>query len=152
MSNVWKIIPWLVSSTNRTAPPIEILGLRITYTDGVIAVNNNDQNPIVLLISYFDNEGRERAFLRDNISAAVIAQKGLEMGMSGQTLQDFVNDTMNTIIVHALGGTTKEERYTTIAALAQMYGQTLLPIEEQTGFIVEPQTEPQNEQPASPTE
>ena len=134
--NIWKITPWLVPSTNRTAPPIEILGLRITYTDGVIAVNSNDQNPIVLLISYFDNEGRERAFLRDNISTAIITQKGLEMGMSGQTLQDFVNDTMNTIIVHALGGTTKEERYATISALAQMYGQTLLPIQAQTGLII----------------
>lgn len=134
--NIWKITPWLVPSTNRTAPPIQILGFRITYTDGVIAVNSNDQNPIVLLISYFDNEGRERAFLRDNISTAIITQKSIEMGMTGQALEDFVNQTMNTIIVNALGGTTKEERYATISALAQMYGQTLLPIQAQTGLII----------------
>lgn len=134
--NIWKITPWLVPSTNRPAPPIQILGFRITYTDGVIAVNSNDQNPIVLLISYFDNEGRERAFLRDNISTAIITQKGIEMGMTGQALEDFVNQTMNTIIVNALGGTTKEERYATISALAQMYGQTLLPIQAQTGLII----------------
>lgn len=145
-------MPWLVSSTNRTAPPIQILGLRITYTDGVIGVHNNHNNPIVLLISYFDNEGRERAFLRDNISAAVITQKGLEMGMSGDSLTGWVNMTMDTIITSAIGGENIEERYATISALAQMYGQTLLPIEEQTGFIVEPQPETPNEQPASPTE
>lgn len=97
MKNIWKIVTWLVASTNRTAPPISIGGFRITFADGVISVDDNTDSPLVLLISYFD--------------------------------------TMNTIIVHAIGGATKAERYATIAALGQMYGQTLLPLEEQTGII-----------------
>lgn len=134
--NIWKITPWHVPSTNRTAPPIEIVGFRISYTDGVIGVFNNNDNPVLLLISYFDNEGRERAFLRDNISAAIIRTKGAELGMSGQDLTDWVNSTMNLIITYAIGGQDIGERYATISMLAQMYGQTLLPIQDQNGIIV----------------
>lgn len=134
--NIWKITPWHVPSTNRTAPPIEIVGFRISYTDGVIGVFNNNENPVLLLISYFDNEGRERAFLRDNISAAIIRTKGAELGMSGQDLTDWVNSTMNLIITYAIGGQDIGERYATISMLAQMYGQTLLPIQDQNGIIV----------------
>ena len=133
--NIWKIVPWSVPSTNRTAPPIEIVGFRISYTDGVIGVVNNNDNPVLLLISYFDNEGRERAFLRDNISAAIIRTKGSELGMSGQDLTDWVNSTMNLIITYAIGGQDIGERYATISMLAQMYGQTLLPIQDQNGII-----------------
>lgn len=134
--NIWKITPWHVPSTNRTAPPIEIVGFRISYTDGVIGVFNNNENPVLLLISYFDNEGRERAFLRDNISAAIIRTKGAELGMSSQDLTDWVNSTMNLIITYAIGGQDIGERYATISMLAQMYGQTLLPIQDQNGIIV----------------
>lgn len=133
--NIWKITPWHVPSTNRTAPPIEIVGFRISYTDGVIGVFNNNENPVLLLISYFDNEGRERAFLRDNISAAIIRTKGAELGMAGQDLTDWVNSTMNLIITYAIGGQDIGERYATISMLAQMYGQTLLPIQDQNGII-----------------
>lgn len=135
MKNIWKIDTWLLASTNRTAPPIPIGGLRITFGDGVIAVDDNTDSPLVLFISYFDTDGNERPFLRDNISAPIIRQKGIEFGMEGETLEAFVNETMNTIIVHAIGGATKAERYATIVALGQMYGQTLLPIENQTGTI-----------------
>lgn len=135
MKDIWKIVVWEVPSTNRTSAPIAIAGFRITFADGVIAVNNNAESPLVLLISYYDTEGRERAYLKDNISASIIRQKGEQMGMEGNTLSEFVNDTMNTIIVHAIGGATKEERYATISALGAMYGHTLLPIEEQTGII-----------------
>lgn len=133
--NIWKITPWHVPSTNRTAPPIEIVGFCISYTDGVIGVFNNNENPVLLLISYFDNEGRERAFLRDNISAAIIRTKGAELGMAGQDLTDWVNSTMNLIITYAIGGQDIGERYATISMLAQMYGQTLLPIQDQNGII-----------------
>lgn len=133
--NIWKIETWEVPSTNRTNPPISIAGFRITFSDGVIGVDDNNNNSLVLLISYFDNEGRERAFLKDNISAQIIRQKGVEMGMEDIQLETFVNTTMNMIVVHAIGGETKEERYNTISTLAQMYGQTLLPLEEQTGVI-----------------
>lgn len=135
MKDIWKIEVWEVPSTNRTSAPISIAGFRITFADGVIAVNDNTNSPLVLLISYFDIEGRERAYLKDNISAPIIRQKGEELGLEGEALETFVNTTMNTIIVNAIGGATKEERYATIAALGQMYGHTLLPLEEQTGII-----------------
>lgn len=135
MKDIWKIDTWLVASTNRTSPPIQICGLRITFTDGVIAVENNNNSPLVLLISYYDNEGNERPFLRDNISATIIRQKGIEIGLEGDDLQNFVDDIINKIIVDAIGGSTKEERYATIAFLGQMYGQTLLPFDQQNGFI-----------------
>ena len=102
---------------------------------GVIAVNDNESNPLVLLISYYDTDGQERPWLRDNITAPIIRLKGIELGLVGDDLEGFVHSTMNTIIVHAIGGATKAERYATISQLAQMYGQTLLPIEEQTGTI-----------------
>lgn len=135
MNDIWKIETWNVPSTNRTQPDIEIAGFRITFTDGVVAVEGNGNNPLLLSISYFDVNGRERAYLRDNISSEIIRQKGIELAITGDALETFVNDTMNNIIVHAIGGATKAERYATIAALGQMYGQTLLPLEDQNGTI-----------------
>lgn len=136
MKNIWKIEPWEVPSTNRTEAPIEILGIGISYSDGVIAVNSNEDNPVILLISYFDNEGRERSFLRDNISAPIIRKKGIEMELEGEALEAFVAETMDIIVVSAMGGSTKAIRYDAISQVAAMYGQTLLPLEEQTGQIV----------------
>ena len=79
MNDIWKIVTWNVPSTNRTQPDIEIAGFRITFSDGVVAVEDNANNPLVLLISYFDVNGRERAYLRDNISAPIIRKKGIEL-------------------------------------------------------------------------
>lgn len=135
MKDIWKMEIWEVPSTNRTGAPIQIAGFRITFTDGVIAVENNARSPLVLLISYYDVDGNERAFLRDNITALLIEKKGIEFGLEGVALETFVSNTMNTLIIHAIGGATKEERYATIAALGKMYGQTLLPLEEQTGIL-----------------
>lgn len=135
MNDIWKIETWNVPSTNRTQPDIEIAGFRITFTDGVVAVEGNGNNPLLLSISYFDVNGGERAYLRDNISSEIIRQKGIELAITGDALEAFVNDTMNNIIVYAIGGATKAERYATIAALGQMYGQTLLPLEDQNGTI-----------------
>lgn len=132
---IWKIEPFGIASTDRTAPPKQIVGIEISYFAGKVAVSDLIYSPVTLIIDYYDNEGRKRDYLQDRIDSSVIRDKGTMMGKSGEELDGFIKYSMDVIVKHIIGGETIEERHTYISMLSSMFGQVLQPLEAQTGTI-----------------
>ncbi|MFN8347452.1 MAG: hypothetical protein U0X91_20785 [Spirosomataceae bacterium] len=135
MSFLWKIEPFDIPSTDRTQPPKQIVGLEIMYLGGKVTVLEDAVPPLTLVIDYYDNEGRKREYLQDRIEVETIRNKGLEAGFTGESLDVFVGASMNTIVKHLIGGNTLQERRDALATLAQLFGQVVLPANQQTGTI-----------------
>ena len=132
---IWKIEPFEVASTDRTAMPKQIVGIEIAYFAGKVAVSDLIHSPVTLIIDYYDSEGQKREYLQDRVDMSVIQSKGIAMGKSNEELEGFIKYSMDVIVKHIIGGETIAERHSYISLLSSMFGQVLLPLEAQTGTI-----------------
>lgn len=133
--NRWKIEPFELPSTDRTQPPKHIVAIGIGYWDGMIAVNDSDYSPVMLVIDYYDNDGRKRDYLQDRIDVNTIRTKGVAMELEGEVLEGFVKMVMDKIVKNLIGGATRAERCAALTELGLMFGQVVLAEEYQTGII-----------------
>lgn len=131
----WKIEPFEIPSTDRTQPPKHIVAIQIGYWDGMVTVNDSDYSPVLLVIDYYDEQGLKREYLQDRVDVNTIRTKGLAMELEGENLDAFVKGCMDKIVKNLIGGVTKAERCAALTELAQMFGQVVLPVEEQTGTL-----------------
>ncbi|MCA0229888.1 MAG: hypothetical protein LCH91_05450 [Bacteroidetes bacterium] len=132
---IWKTQPFEVPSTDRTAAPKLIVGIEVGFYAGKVAVTDNHFSPVTLVIDYYDSEGRKREYLTDKIDADIIRAKASQLGIEGENVEAWVKATMDIIVKYVIGGADISERHASIAQLAAMFGQELLPIEAQTGTI-----------------
>lgn len=132
---LWKIEPFDIPSTDRTQPSRQAVAIQIGFWDGLVPVLDTGYSPLTLVIDYFDNEGRKREFLQDRIEVKTIRDKATTLGLEGEEFEGFVKTSMDAIVKHLIGGNTLSERRDALAQLALMFGQVVLPVEEQTGTV-----------------
>lgn len=132
---IWKIEPFDIPSTDRTAPPKQIVGIEVGYFAGKVAVLDSDFSPVTLVIDYYDNQGRKREYLQDRIDENVIRSKAGQIGVEGEYIEAFVKQSMDKIVKMFIGGVSIEVKYQALQQLAGMFGQVLIPIENQDGNI-----------------
>lgn len=132
---IWKIEPFDIPSTDRTAPTKQIVGIEVGYFAGKVAVLDSDFSPVTLVIDYYDNQGRKREYLQDRIDENVIRAKAGQIGIEGENIEAFVKQSMDTIVKMFIGGVSIEVKYQALQQLANMFGQVLIPIEAQDGNI-----------------
>ena len=133
--NLWKIEPFDLPSTDRTAQPKQIVAIEIAYGNGKVAVLEEGYSSLTLAIDYYDSTGEKRSYLQDRVDSGIIASKAIAMGLEGDAVQQFVQNCMDVIVKDLIGGATKVERCAALTELALMFGQVVLPVEEQTGII-----------------
>lgn len=131
----WKIEPFEIPSTDRTQAPKTIVAIEIGYWDGKVTVSDADYSPVMLVIDYYDNDGRKRDYLQDRVDVNTIRTKGVAMELEGEVLEGFVKMVMDKIVKNLIGGVTRAERCAALTELAQMFGQVVLAEEYQTGSI-----------------
>ena len=133
--NIWRIEPFEIPGTDRTAPPRQIVGIGISYFAGKVAVMDDAYSPITLVIDYYDAQGIKREYLQDRIDDQTIRSKAVQLEIPEEAVAEFVKGSMDKIVKSFVGGQTIEERHATLSELAAMFGQVLLPVEAQTGTI-----------------
>lgn len=133
--HIFKIQPFDIPSTDRTAPPKQIVGIELSYWGGKVAVSDLIHSPVTLIIDYYDNEGRKRDYLQDRVDADTIRLKAMALGKEGAELEGFVKYSMDIIVKQIIGGVTLQERRDALAQMAQLFGQVVLPVEAQTGNV-----------------
>lgn len=133
--NIWRIEPFEIPGTDRTAPPRQIVGIGISYYAGKVAVIDDAYSSITLVIDYYDGQGVKREYLQDRIDDRTIRSKAAQLEIPEEAVEEFVKTSMDQIVKSLVGGQTIEERHATLSQLAGLFGQVLLPVEAQTGTV-----------------
>lgn len=132
---LWKIEPFAIPSTDRTQPPKQIVAIEIGYSNGKVPVLDTGYSSLSLVIDYYDSTGEKRSYLQDRVDSGIIASKAIAMGLEGDAVEQFVQNCMDAIVKNLIGGATRAERCAALTELALMFGQVVLPVEEQTGTL-----------------
>lgn len=130
--NFWKILPF---QGKDTSGDYTLIAFTLRYI-GSVTVEPSAEG--MFQVDYYTDQKVLRESSRDIITVETIKKQFVNMGFGDADAAAQSEAVMEVAILHLLGGTTKEERYTTLSQIIGSFGMQLLPIQEQDGILIEP--------------